>query len=228
MRKDGDALAVSLTPQTRQLKHRAGQFVFVSFPGVGMSEPHPFTLSSAPDPDGALRISVAPLGDYTRRLMSRIAVGIDAHVEGPFGDFTLPRGPQVWVAAGIGITPFAAMAGTLTPDDGPVVLIYSVRNRSKAAHLSELEADAKANPGFTLILRETANEGRLDADVVLGHLDDLKGTTVLYCGPVDLRKTLQQGLRRAGLPVRRFRYEAFEIRTGVGLRYLFRYLTDRR
>lgn len=223
----GDALVVTLDPVGRALKHRAGQFVFISFPGLGMGEPHPFTLSAAPREDGQLRMSIAPLGDYTIRLMSRLKAGAEARVEGPFGDFTKPRGPQIWVAAGIGITPFAAMAGTLSPDDGPVTLLYTVKERSKAAHLDALEAVAAAHPNFDLVLRETAKEGRIDASTVADLAGDLKGRHVLYCGPAALRKALWEGLKDRGLSVRRFRYELFEIRTGIGLQRLFKYLTDR-
>lgn len=225
--KQGDAIAVSLDPTGRHLRHKAGQFVFISFPSIGMNEPHPFTLSAAPNEDGTLRMSVAPLGDYTHRLMSRLEVGAQARVEGPFGDFHKARGPQIWIAAGIGITPFAAMAGTLCPEDGPITLIYSIRDRTKAAHFDELEAVAQRHPNLRLILRETATEGRLDTAAIVGIAGDLSKTHVLFCGPAPLRDVLRKGLRQQGVPARRFRFELFEIRTGVGMRKLLKYLTSR-
>ena len=172
-------------------------------------------------------MSIGPLGDYTIRLMSRLEVGASARVEGPFGDFALARGAQTWVAAGIGITPFAAMAGTLKPDSGPVTLFYSVKDRSKAAHLSELEEIAAGNPNFELVLRETSSEARLNADVIVDKIGDFKGKHVLYCGPAALRDVLWEGLRKHGLSARRFHFELFEIRTGVGLDKLFDYLVNR-
>ena len=223
----GDALAVTLSPEGRSLKHRAGQFAFISFPELGMTEPHPFTLSSAPDGNGSLRMTIAPLGDYTIRLMSRLKPGAAARIEGPFGHFGAARGPQIWVAAGIGITPFAAMTGALGPDDGPVTLIYSVRERNNAAHLDELEAAAKSK-NLTLILRETSKDGRLQASDILDIAGGLDGKTVSYCGPVALRDALWAGLKHNGLTARRFRYEIFEIRTGIGLKTLLNYLTSRK
>ena len=226
MDSQGDALAVELSPKGKTLRHQAGQFAFISFPDIGLSEPHPFTLSAAPSDDGKLRMTIAPLGDYTIRLMSRMRMGASARVEGPFGHFGGVRGPQIWVAAGIGITPFAALAGALKEGDGPVTLVYSVREKSKAAHLGELEAVAKSNPNFTLLLRETAIEGRLTAD----HIAEIAGANlkkmhVLYCGPVALRDVLRKGLKSHGLSARRFRYELFEIRTGIGLKKLMNRLT---
>ena len=228
MAKDGDALVVDMAPEGRAVRHRAGQFAFFSFPEVGMGEPHPFTISSAPKADGSLQISVAPLGDYTIRLMARLEEGTAARVEGPFGDFRLAKGPQIWVAAGIGITPFAAMAQTLGETDGPVTLIYSVRERAKAAHLVALEEAAERFSSFRLVIRGTGKEGRLDARVVAELAGgDLGKTHVLYCGPAALRDALGKGLKELGLSPRRFRYELFEIRTGIGMKRLLRHLTNR-
>lgn len=225
--KEGDALAVTLEPTGRPLKHRAGQFAFINFAGLGLGEPHPFTLSAAPRDDGSLRMTIGPLGDYTIRLMSRLEVGADARVEGPFGDFKLARGPQVWVAAGIGITPFTAMAGSVSSKDGPITLIYSVRDRQKATHLAELEAVAEHNENFQLVLRETSSEGRLTPADIAKYADNLKKTHVLYCGPSALRQAIWQGLKGQGLSARRFHYERFEIRTGIGMEYLFKKILDR-
>ena len=209
------------------MRHKAGQFAFISFADLGLSEPHPFTLSAAPAEDGQLRVSIGPLGDYTIRLMSRLEVGAQARVEGPFGDFQMARGPQTWVAAGIGITPFAAMAGSITAESGPIKLIYSVRDRSNAVHLEEIETIANANPNLEFVLWETSQQGRLNAQSVVELSGDLKGKHVLYCGPSALRDSLRKELPKQGVPARRFHYELFEIRTGVGLQMLFDYLLKR-
>ena len=225
--EQGNALAVELEPEGRPIRHRAGQFAFISFPELGLNEPHPFTISAAPNEVGRLRMTIAPLGDYTIRLMSRLEAGAVARVEGPFGHFGTAKGEQIWIAAGIGITPFAAMASDLKPEDGPVTLIYSVRHRSQAAHLAGLERTAQQNPNLTLILRETSTEGRLTANDIEKIGSDLKTATVLYCGAVELRDALWTTLRTRGLSAKRFRYEIFEIRTGIGLKRLLRYITRR-
>jgi len=227
LKEQGNALAVELEPQGRPIRHRSGQFAFISFPELGLNEPHPFTISSAPNEGGNLRMTVAPLGDYTIRLMSRLEAGTVARVEGPFGHFGLAKGEQIWIATGVGITPFAAMASELKPEDAPVTLIYSVKHRAQAAHLAELELMAQEKPNLTLILRETSTEGRLTADDIEKVGSDLKNATVLYCGSVGLRRALWSKLRTRGLSARRFRYEAFEIRTGIGLEQLLKYITRR-
>ncbi|WP_050531818.1 ferredoxin reductase family protein [Pseudaestuariivita atlantica] len=225
LERQGEALVVNMSSEGRALRHRAGQFVFISFPEIGMSEPHPFTLSGPPREDGRLRISIAPLGDYTSLLMSRLEAGTPARVEGPFGDFAIARGPQVWVAAGIGITPFAAMAGALKPADGPVTVIHTVRDPAKAAHVAEMTDHAATLPNLDFIPWHSRAQGRIDADTIADIAGGLTGKTVLYCGPSSLRDALKKDLRKHGVSARRFRYELFEIRTGIGMNWLLARLT---
>lgn len=95
--------------------HRAGQFVFASWDA--REGPHPFTVASAPGtcgrtPDGRplLRLVIKPLGDYTAELHRCLRPGMAMQIEGPYGRFDGQAGSatQVWVAGGVGITPFLA------------------------------------------------------------------------------------------------------------------------
>lgn len=216
----GAAVAVSMKPLRLGIRHRPGQFAFASFVSGGLTEPHPFTLSAPPQKDGSLRMTIAPLGDYTGRVLRALEVGADVRIEGPYGHFGARlQGPQIWVAAGIGITPFAALAGALDQTHGPVKLIYSVRDAENAPHLDELRQIAKDTAGFDLILWETSQKGRLSVDAIVEQAgDDLSTSRVLFCGPVEMRRSLQAGLATHGVTGRRFQYEEFEIRTGLGLR----------
>lgn len=216
----GNAVSVTMKPLRRGIRHRAGQFAFTSFVGGGLTEPHPFTISAPPQADGSLRFTIAPLGDYTGRVMRALEVGADVRVEGPYGHFGARLdGPQIWVAAGIGVTPFAALAGALEPGQGPVTLVYSVRDAASAPHLAELQQRAQDNPAFSLVLWETSERGRLTSDDLAELAGDaLTSARVMFCGPVEMRRALQTGLATHGVTGRRFQYEEFEIRTGLGLR----------
>jgi hypothetical protein len=61
------------------------------------------------------------LGDHTRTLHERLkAVGMPVTVEGPYGcfDFDDEKPRQIWVGAGIGITPFVARMKQLATQPG--------------------------------------------------------------------------------------------------------------
>lgn len=228
--REGDALAVEMTPQGRACRHRAGQFAFFAFTGAGMNEPHPFTISNAPRDDGGLRITVAPLGDLTSRVVNALQEGQDVRVQGPFGRFgRTAKGPQVWIAAGVGITPFVALAESLPASAEPVRLIYAVRLREQAAHLALLEELARQKSNLDLTVWESATSGRLTADKVSEIAGpDLGSSNVLFCGPGAMREALGKSLTRFGISQRQYHYEEFEIRTGIGLESLLHWLWARR
>jgi predicted ferric reductase len=222
----GGAVAVSLTPSKRGIKHQAGQFAFIQFMIPGFQEVHPFTISKAPDGERTLRFTIKDLGDFTGNIADTLKVGAPVRVCGPFGHFRLRQKQQnqIWIASGVGVTPFLAWADALGDAAGPVHLFYSARMRSAAPHLEELEGIAAAKPNLHLHFIETAQDGRLTAkrvrDVVGGHQSRI---AVSFCGPAEMRRSLERQLKNTGFNMRSLQYEEFEIRSGIG----FRRLVDR-
>lgn len=228
--KEGSSVAVTLEPKGKGIAHQAGQFAFVRFGHEGVSETHPFTISGAPQKDRTLRFTVKALGDDTRNFARRLAVGQSAKVSRAYGHFRAYKGekPSVWIAAGVGITPFAAFAGELEKHSGPVHLVYCVRDASDAAHLDALREAAQNHSSFTLHLFESSKGQRLTTDSLAERVDvDWRQTRVAYCGPEALRETLRKGLIAKGLKRRHFAFEAFEIRSGLGVRKLAGWLIKR-
>ena len=134
-------------------------------------------------------------------------------MEGPFGRFlrTRSRTPELWIAGGIGITPFVAWAQAMDRRDGP-------------AHLDELET----LPNFTVTLHASGELGRATADTILETTGlDTADLSIAFCGPEPMRKAPTEGFAARGVSVRRIRCEEFEIRSGIGLTALSAYLTDR-
>ena len=94
--------------------HRAGQFAFLT--ADRREGAHPFTVSGADDGTGRVQFSIKALGDYTRRLQGSLVVGQAVTVEGPYGCFDFQRDDgraQIWVGAGIGVTPFISWLESL-------------------------------------------------------------------------------------------------------------------
>ena len=226
----GDALAVTLTPLGRPIRAEAGQFGILSFTGSGQAEPHPFSFSRI-GADGSLRVTVKPLGDFTTRLPSVLEVGQDVRVQGPFGRFRLTgKRAQVWVAGGIGVTPFLAWAQALAADAPDVHMFYCVKSRPAAAHLAEIEGIAASKPNLHLHIVASGEGQRLSAQRIADTVgaDALAACKVSFCGPTSLRRSLQTALPRYGVSARRFHYEEFEFRTGVGLKRLAVWVLERR
>ena len=128
------ATEVVLRPRDGMFAFEPGQFAFVTINAEGFREAHPFTISSGAG-EGRLRFTMKVLGDYTRRVRDGLSVGADAAVEGPYGRFTPLRDSrkQVWVAGGVGITPFMSALRTMAPGcDRTVHLHYCVRTAQEA------------------------------------------------------------------------------------------------
>jgi len=192
--------------------HQPGQFAFLT---VGKeANAHPFTISSAWADDGKIVFLIKALGDFTSRLSHEIAQGDRVRVEGPYGGFTFD-GParQVWVAGGVGITPFLSRLNHLAaqaagaPKAADIDLYYCTRleDRLFEAELSDLAVRA----GVRLNIRQEATHGYLDAGHLRREVPDVARASVWFCGPEAFGRNLRRGLK---LPGSRFHQELFEFR----------------
>ncbi|WP_299365424.1 ferric reductase-like transmembrane domain-containing protein [uncultured Paracoccus sp.] len=212
--RHGDTTTVTLSPKGRAMRWRPGQFAFFRAPEAGLSEPHPFTIASAPRPDGALTLSIKGLGGWTRRLPDVLRTGMSVQVEGPYGRFDFRKGGarQIWLAGGIGITPFLAWAESLTEAERRNIhLVHCVRTPEDAIGLETLRAAAARNPRFSYRLVATARDGRLTAERLAEMAPfEIRDADLWFCGPRGLKDGLLKGLKALGRTPRRVRFEHFE------------------
>lgn len=213
-RHDG-ATIITARPAGRGLVARPGQFGFLRVDKGGLREPHPFTLAGIED-DGTLRFAIKPLGDYTKALREAVAVGDRLVLEGGYGRFDHRRGgeKQIWLAGGIGVTPFLAMASRLTGNEGQDIhMVYCVRDGAEAIGLDTFRAQAERLGNFSFVLHSSATDGRFDAArLVAGAPIDPAEAELWFCGPPPLRQAIEKGLRELGKAPRRVEFERFEFR----------------
>lgn len=219
----GGATSVTLEPLGRPLRPTPGQFGIVQFTGSQNAEPHPFTFSRIED-NGQLRVTIKPLGDFTDDIEHLLKLGQTVRVQGPFGRFKMaPRKRQVWIAGGIGITPFLSWAQALPADAPAVDLFYCVRSRGQAPHIGEVVELAEKVPNLNLHLVVSSEGQRLTANVIKDAVgDDLSAARVSFCGPKPMRTSLKKELRPFGVSARQFHFEEFEFRSGIGLIWVAR------
>lgn len=163
-----DVRVITMRPQGEPWAPAPGQYVDVEFAGIRHGF-HPFTVIRS-DSDGTIQIAVKANGNDTLAIHDTIDTGARAWVHEPRGDFRHQRGEerQIWIAAGIGITPFLSWIRSLSGDHrGVVDLWYSVRSLSEAPFLDEIAGAARAFPWLHLHLVVTQRDGRLTARRVL-------------------------------------------------------------
>lgn len=207
-------IEASLAPCAAALVVAPGQFVLVAF-GDGLNyrgcgEYHPFTVSGL-EAEGRLRVTVKALGPCSRRLQA-VEPGVLVRLEGPFGTFLDDTRslPQLWVAGGIGITPFmASLRGQRCSQ--PTTLLYLYRNDAEAAFLEELGDLASADPLFEL-LTDASGDQAPDVDRLLQQVSRLNDRQVHMCGPPPLLATIGTALRQRGVASVAIHFETFDFR----------------
>ena len=193
--------------------HKPGQFAFVT---SSRSEgAHPYTIASAWNPQQQqLHFVIKALGDWTGQLQDYLHEGMPVQVEGPYGcfDFTDQQPRQIWIGAGIGITPFIAkMQHRASQPSSQTIDLFHVTAERDDGALDKLRADAAA-AGVNLHIRLSLEEGRLTAEQIRAAVPEWQQASIWFCGPAEFGQALQQDFRRHGLARGRFHQELFNMR----------------
>jgi len=209
----GDAVEVVLEPVTDAIAYKAGQFAYIDF-GYGQIEHfHPFTITSDPT-DKRLSFVIRAAGAHTRELYSRLGPGQLATVDGGYGQLHARRQasqPQVWIAAGVGITPFLAWLQALKPGAPQVHLFYVGRGCFYRLMKERLAGLIQRLP-VTLHLQPEGGERLTGANLNARLTLPLTRYQVFACGPRTMLDALQTQLKEQGMSSTQWHNERFEMR----------------
>ena len=194
--------------------HKPGQFAFVT--EKQREGAHPYTIASDWIPeDRRLVFIVKELGDYTNQLPGLLKKDMPVTVEGPYGcfDFEDSHSRQIWVAGGIGITPFVARMKYLAhhPDEHrPIDLFFGTDEYEQDA-VDKLIADAEA-AGVRLHLYFTPRDGFVTGATIRSAVPEWQGASIWFCGPTGFGKAVKRDLVSNGLTRADFHQELFKMR----------------
>lgn len=205
-------LDIRLTTPQRAFIHQPGQYAFLRF--AHDTEPHPFTIASSGGE--SLRFAVKELGDFTTGLSSQLQVGQVVGIEGPYGEFTFdsPGRRQVWVAGGIGITPFMARLDYLAKQgdtNQSIDFWYATRTNQATLFPAVLGPLCQQN-GVTFHHLNSAKKEYLTADVIQTVVGSFTDVSIWFCGPPNFAQCLLRDLAGYGFDTRHFHYDSFSMR----------------
>ena len=204
MKLNDNVVEVVLKPETKIKKYKAGQFIFVGFEQKELREEHPFTISSAPS-ENNLRLTIKESGDWTKKLKD-IKVGTNVFVDGPYGNFYAKNNlDQIWIAGGIGITPFLSMARDLKTQS-KVDLFYSVRETKDAVFIDELNKISDKN--LRVHIFYTLHGKKLDIEDILKNTE-IKNKEIFICGPKKMMFNLKKQFLSKGVDKKKIHAEEF-------------------
>lgn len=211
----------------RSFEFKAGQFANVTLlNSVGTDlegSTRSLSIASAPH-DVDLMVAMRNRDTAFKRAIHELPMGSPILFQGPFGNFTLHRDtvrPAVFLAGGIGITPFRSILRQATTMQSPhrIFLFYANRRPEEAAFLEELRNLEQLNPRFRLITTITRpSDGTPDCQGESGHftakmlkkwLPDLTTPIFYLAGPTGGVTSMRLTLNSAGVSDDEIRAEEF-------------------
>lgn len=207
-------IEITLGLKGKDFVFKAGQYINLVSPNLKYNDPRgsirPFSLTSSPNSKNtistAFRLSVSRFKQTFMKTPLKTVV----EIEGPLGSFIMPKSdkrPLVFIAGGIGITPFLSMIRYAAEKKLPhnITLLYSNRTEKSSAYLPELERLEEENPNFHFVptlTQETKDSnrqwegefGRINAYFIKKHCGHLNEELYYIVGTpgmvTNVRKTL--------------------------------------
>lgn len=182
-----------------------------------------FSIASAPS-ENELMFATRLRDTAFKRSLRNMKPGTKIKVDGPMGSFNLHKSaskPAVFLAGGIGITPFLSIIREAARQKNPhqIYLFYSNRRPEDAAFMDELQATPKQNPNFHLVptMAEMdkskqswiGERGFIDASMLKRHLPELSGPIYYTAGPPAMVAAMKEMLAKAGVDEDDVRAEDF-------------------
>lgn len=209
------------------VSYAAGQFVRLT-----IDHPNPddrgiwrwFTLSSSPT-DELLSITVkfvARNGSTFTDILRRASQGDEFEIGKPRGNFVLPEDtaiPLVFVAGGIGITPFRSMYRWLevTGQKRKINLLYGVNEEQDIVFhsmLSNLGSNAIVSVNHSSDVWK-GRRGLLTAEMILEVTQQWRESRIFISGPEMMVESLKEGLIEQGVNQASLALDAFPGFTSV-------------
>lgn len=208
-------------------RHQAGQSLLLTLINPpetdGEGNGRTFTIASAPH-EPELMIATRMRETAFKRVLKVAPVGTTVSIDGPNGEMVLHDDvarPAVFLAGGIGITPFLAIARHAAKERLPhrIYLFYANRRPKDAAFLPELQKLEQLNPNYRLIAimaepdksaqRWSGETGFIRRDLLEKHLADLASPMYYFAGPPPMTMAMRNMLEEIGIGEQAMRYEEF-------------------
>jgi ferredoxin-NADP reductase len=182
-----------------------------------------FSIASAPF-ENHLMFTTRMRDTAFKRSLKAMPLGTAVKMDGPTGSFTLHKNSAkaaVFLAGGIGITPFLSIVQQADHDRLPhkLYLFYSNRRPEDAPFLEVLQGMENTNPNFRLIATMTdmprskktweSETGLINQEMLSRHLSGLHGPIFYIAGPPAMVTGMRQTLIASGVDEDDIRSEDF-------------------
>ncbi len=182
-----------------------------------------FTIASAPH-EPELMVATRMRDTAFKRVLKSLPPGSALTIDGPDGQMVLESDTSrtiVFLAGGIGITPFRSMAmhAAHAKLAHRIVLFYGNRRREDAAFFDELQDAERRNPNFRLvpIMSEpqksaqpwSGETGFIRPELIERYVPEPKSALYYFAGPPAMTEAMHTLVENLGLDEKSMRYEEF-------------------
>lgn len=225
-KQTGEASTFIFTPDG-PVSYMAGQHL-----SIQLHHEHPdergtvrtFTMSSSPTEEGIIDITTKNGPSSFKQALFSLPIGTSLEARDPRGSIYLTgetSGEQVYVAGGIGITPFRSMIryafDTKLPI--PIVLLYSNKAPEEIVFKKELDEIAQAQPSIAVHYTITqpvvgstvwtGRVGRIDETFIKEHVQNMLTATFYIAGPTGMVEGMIEILKTPGVQPEHIKFEKF-------------------
>jgi ferredoxin-NADP reductase len=193
------------------LDYIAGQFIEMTIEHDNPDErgiKHWFTVSSSPSDAPLISITtkLSDPGSSFKKVLHGLRKGDQVTISDPMGDFVLPKDPEIpliFVAGGIGITPFHSIIKWLsdTKQSRDISLLYAARVESELVFL-ELFENYGMKRGVLLSEPDdtwAGKTGQLSGQRIIEMTMPQDNSLVFVSGPEKMVESLQEQLTASGI-----------------------------
>ena len=187
--------------------YTAGQFTELRIPGR-TSTRRWFTLSSSPTEEVLTITTRIPQQDPSafKKALDALQPGDEVDVAEAMGDFVLPKllqTPLVFVAGGIGITPFRSQLEWLaaTGEERPIQLVYGVRTEEDIIFQESFDA---AHQHAVIVVGQPSGawggeRGQITGEMLIGLTEPSDDTLFYVSGPEPFVQAMHKQLQAQGI-----------------------------
>src|SRR6185437_12313985 len=192
-------------PEGYNIDFKTGQFITLYWPDTPNYK-RAYSLSSCALDRGFYEVTVKRDGKMGTRIVDWAKEGDKMGVLPPVGKFLpafQPKNHLICIAGGSGVTPFRGFVreATLRKLETKITILYSVRTTNDVIFARELRQLEQENPNFKFLVTctrlaiedpWTGRRGRIDANWIREHIENLADTVFYACGPDELVEGTQR------------------------------------
>lgn len=202
-----ELLLISLVAKDTVIKFGPGQYGFFALPDK-LRDDHAFSVLK--QQGKTVIIGCKVLGNFTKTLTT-LGAGDELVIKGPYGTFGEKMesvNHAVWIAGGIGITPFLSMAGHIKSKQ-KVEMFFCAKVKPHPVITDPFVRLSERNDNFVWSACESSKTGRLKIKDVLDSTGHDLNATYMLCGPNEMMEGLATDLALFGIKRSHIIYEDF-------------------